>query len=84
MDDIPETRDHLTKLLSFESDIEVVGAAASGAQALELVVELEGDVCDVVVGWPTAAVPQKVVIPGLTRDPYPWIAGQARSDSSAI
>ena len=36
VDDIPETRDHLTKLLGFESDIEVVGAAASGAEALEL------------------------------------------------
>ena len=32
VDDIPETRDHLTKLLGFESDIEVVGAAASGAR----------------------------------------------------
>jgi pilus assembly protein CpaE len=36
VDDIPETRDHLTKLLGFESDIEVVGSAASGAQALQL------------------------------------------------
>ena len=35
VDDIPETRKHLTKLLGFESDIEVVGAAASGAEALE-------------------------------------------------
>ena len=26
VDDIPETRDHLTKLLGFESDIDVVGA----------------------------------------------------------
>ena len=25
VDDIPETRDHLTKLLGFESDIDVVG-----------------------------------------------------------
>ena len=40
VDDIPETRDHLTKLLGFESDIEVVGAAASGAQALELAAQL--------------------------------------------
>jgi pilus assembly protein CpaE len=40
VDDIPETRDHLTKLLGFESDIEVVGAAASGAQALELAASL--------------------------------------------
>jgi pilus assembly protein CpaE len=29
VDDIPETRDHLTKLLGFESDIDVVGSAAS-------------------------------------------------------
>ena len=27
VDDIPETRDHLTKLLGFESDIDVVGSA---------------------------------------------------------
>ena len=40
VDDIPETRDHLTKLLGFESDIEVVGAAASGAQALQLAAQL--------------------------------------------
>jgi pilus assembly protein CpaE len=40
VDDIPETRDHLTKLLGFETDIEVVGAASSGAQALALAAEL--------------------------------------------
>ena len=40
VDDIPETRDHLTKLLGFESDIEVVGAAASGAEALALAAQL--------------------------------------------
>ncbi len=40
VDDISETRDHLTKLLGFESDIEVVGAAASGAEALRLAVQL--------------------------------------------
>ena len=36
VDDIAETREHLTKLLSFETDIEVVGAAASGEEAVEL------------------------------------------------
>ncbi len=36
VDDIPETRDHLTKLLGFEGDIEVVGSAASGAEAIEM------------------------------------------------
>ena len=35
VDDIPETRDHLTKLLSFETDIDVVGSAASGREAIE-------------------------------------------------
>jgi pilus assembly protein CpaE len=44
VDDIPETRDHLTKLLGFEGDIEVVGAASSGAQALQLAVQLTPDV----------------------------------------
>src|SRR6478752_5974309 len=44
VDDIPETRDHLTKLLSFESDIDVVGAAASGREAIEMATTLNPDV----------------------------------------
>ncbi len=44
VDDIPETRDHLAKLLGFESDVEVVGAAASGREALELATRLTPDV----------------------------------------
>jgi pilus assembly protein CpaE len=44
VDDIPETRDHLTKLLGFEGDIEVVGSAASGMEALDLAVRLGPDV----------------------------------------
>jgi pilus assembly protein CpaE len=44
VDDIPETRDHLTKLLGFEKDIEVVGAAASGAEALQMAAKLLPDV----------------------------------------
>jgi pilus assembly protein CpaE len=44
VDDIPETRDHLTKLLGFEADIEVVGAAASGREAIELAGKLTPDV----------------------------------------
>ena len=44
VDDIAETRDHLTKLLGFESDIEVVGAADSGRQALEMAGRLHPDV----------------------------------------
>jgi pilus assembly protein CpaE len=44
VDDIPETRDHLSKLLGFESDIDVVGAAASGREAIELATKLLPDV----------------------------------------
>ncbi|MBW2278792.1 MAG: response regulator, partial [Deltaproteobacteria bacterium] len=43
-DDIAETREHLTKLLSFESDIEVVGAAASGEEAVDLTGKLQPDI----------------------------------------
>ena len=44
VDDIPETRDHLTKLLGFESDIEVVGSAASGSEALTMAGSMQPDV----------------------------------------
>src|SRR5690349_11302408 len=44
VDDIPETRDHLSKLLGFEGDIDVVGAASSGAEALRLAADLRPDI----------------------------------------
>ena len=44
VDDIPETRDHLSKLLGFEGDIDVIGAAASGKEALQLATTLNPDV----------------------------------------
>src|SRR3954452_211160 len=44
VDDIPETRDHLTKLLGFESDIAVVGSAASRGEAIKVAGELTPDV----------------------------------------
>ena len=44
VDDIPETRDHLTKLLGFEGDMEVVGSAASGAEAIEIASQLSPDI----------------------------------------
>jgi pilus assembly protein CpaE len=43
VDDIPETREHLAKLLSFETDIKVVGAAGSGPEALEMADSLRPD-----------------------------------------
>jgi pilus assembly protein CpaE len=44
VDDIPETRDHLSKLLGFESDVEVVGTAAGGAEAIEQAALIKPDV----------------------------------------
>ncbi len=44
VDDIAETREHLDKLLSFESDVEVVGSAGSGEEALLVVASLRPDV----------------------------------------
>jgi pilus assembly protein CpaE len=44
VDDIPETRDHLAKLLGFEADIEVIGTASSGADAIDLSSKLLPDV----------------------------------------
>src|SRR4051794_32613731 len=73
VDDIPETRDHLTKLLSFESDIDVVGSAASGREALEMAVRLNPDVVLMDINMPdmdgiaateqlSAAVPSAAVV----------------------
>jgi len=36
VDDIPETRENLKKMLYFESDMEIVGTASSGDEAIEL------------------------------------------------
>ena len=44
VDDIAETREHLAKLLSFEPDIEVIGSAASGEEALEMSARLTPDI----------------------------------------
>jgi pilus assembly protein CpaE len=44
VDDIPETRDHLARLLGFESDVEVAGTASSGAEAIAQATKLLPDV----------------------------------------
>lgn len=44
VDDIPETRENVRKLLYFERDIEVVGAAINGTEAIELAKELRPDI----------------------------------------
>src|ERR1700690_496174 len=44
VDDISETRDHLARLLGFESDIEIVGLAESGRRAIEMATALKPDI----------------------------------------
>lgn len=41
VDDIPETRENLRKLLYFENDIEVVGAAMNGEEGIQMAKDLE-------------------------------------------
>lgn len=69
VDDIPETREHLAKLLSFEPDMEVVGTGGSGPEALEVTGRLRPDVVLMDVNMPgfdgiTAAEQLSVVAPG--------------------
>ena len=44
VDDLPETRENVRKLLQFEQDVEVVGQASDGKQALELAKQFQPDV----------------------------------------
>lgn len=44
VDDIPETRENLRKLLFFESDIEVIGAATNGEEGIQMSIELQPDI----------------------------------------
>lgn len=44
VDDVAETRENVRKLLQFESDVDVVGAARSGKEGIQLAGELDPDV----------------------------------------
>lgn len=44
VDDIAETRENIRKLLQFEADFEIVGAARNGTEGIELAKELQPDV----------------------------------------
>ncbi len=52
VDDIPETRDHLSKLLSFEEGIDVAGDAGSGEEAITKAMELRPDVVIMDINMP--------------------------------
>jgi pilus assembly protein CpaE len=44
VDDVAETRENIRKLLQFEADVDVVGAARSGKEGIQLSQELDPDV----------------------------------------
>ena len=44
VDDVPESRDGLERLLSFEPDFDVIGKAGTGAEALDMAQDLLPDV----------------------------------------
>jgi pilus assembly protein CpaE len=68
VDDIAETRENVRKLLQFESDVEVVGAARTGREAIDLAKELGPDVVLMDINMPdmdgiTATEKIKKIIP---------------------
>ena len=52
VDDNAETRENIRKLLQFESDVEVVGAARSGLEGIELASETQPDVVIMDINMP--------------------------------
>ncbi len=52
VDDIPETRDHLTRLLDLEREIDVAGGAGSGEEAIQMAMDLRPDVIVMDINMP--------------------------------
>jgi pilus assembly protein CpaE len=52
VDDIPETRDHLSRLLGLERDIDVAGTAGSGEEAIQVALEMRPDVIVMDINMP--------------------------------
>ena len=52
VDDIPETREHLSRLLGLERDLDVAGTAATGEEAIRVAMELRPDVIVMDINMP--------------------------------
>src|SRR5687768_10609394 len=52
VDDIPETRDHLSRLLGLEREIDVAGTAGSGEEAIQVAMDLRPDIIVMDINMP--------------------------------
>ena len=52
VDDIPETRENVRKLLAFEADVEVVGVAGTGREAIQLARDLQPNIVMMDINMP--------------------------------
>jgi pilus assembly protein CpaE len=52
VDDIPETRDHLSRLLGLEREIDVAGTAGSGEEAIQMSMDVRPDVIVMDINMP--------------------------------
>jgi pilus assembly protein CpaE len=52
VDDIPETRDHLSRLLGLEREIDVAGTAGSGEEAIQIAMEMRPDIIVMDINMP--------------------------------
>jgi pilus assembly protein CpaE len=52
VDDIPETRDHLARLISLEPEVDVAGGAGSGEEAIQMAMDLRPDVIIMDINMP--------------------------------
>ena len=72
VDDIPETRDHLSRLLGLEREIDVAGTARSGEEAIQVAMDMRPDVIVMDINMPgidgIAAQPDH-------HDERPWRGG---------
>ena len=52
VDDIPETRDHLSRLVGLDREIDVVGTAGSGEEAVQVAMDLRPDIIVMDINMP--------------------------------
>ena len=52
VDDIPETREHLSRLLGLEREIDVAGTAGSGEEAIQMAMDMRPDVIVMDINMP--------------------------------